>query len=156
MRLRWLFLSLFVLSVLVVPALAQDGNSVTDDEVNEVAKKLYCPVCENIPLEYCGTAACDDWRYEIRLQLEAGLSEQEIVEDFIARFGDRVVGVPQDPLLAAISMVVPILMIGASLLAVLFLGVRWVRNRPEPTAVAAEPTADASPYRDILERDLAG
>ena len=43
--------------LLATPALAQDAP-VTDDEVNEVARDLYCPVCENTPLDVCPTQAC--------------------------------------------------------------------------------------------------
>jgi len=89
---------------------AQDApvTTVTDDQVNAIANKLYCPVCENITLDTCGTAACADWRYEIRLQLESGMTEEQIVEDFVRRFGDRVVGTPMDPLLRALSLGTPL------------------------------------------------
>lgn len=41
-------LLLLGLFLLVAPALAQD-SAITDDAVNDVAKDLYCPVCENTP-----------------------------------------------------------------------------------------------------------
>jgi len=49
-----------ILVVAVTPALAQTPQppKVTDDAVNSVAKELYCPVCENIPLDVCPTQAC--------------------------------------------------------------------------------------------------
>jgi len=90
---------------------AQPRTTVTDDDVNAVAQDLYCPVCENITLDTCGTEACADWRYEIRLQLEAGLNEDEIKADFVRRFGDRVVGTPYDPALRALSLATPVLLI---------------------------------------------
>ena len=34
--------------VFALPAFAQDGGP-TDDDVNVIARELYCPVCENIP-----------------------------------------------------------------------------------------------------------
>lgn len=73
-------------------ALAQ--GQVTDDDVNAVAKQLFCPVCENEPLDQCGTKACQDWRAEIRLQLEAGATDQDIKDDFQQRYGDRVLAEP--------------------------------------------------------------
>ena len=56
----FLLILLFVLSI-PVTGFAQ-GSDPTDDDVNAVAKQLYCPVCENIPLDACGTAACEQWR----------------------------------------------------------------------------------------------
>lgn len=145
----------------MVPLMAQeDGGTVTDDDVNDVAGKLYCPVCENIPLDACGTAACEDWRYEIRLQLEDGLSEQEIIDDFVVRFGDRVVGTPQDPVLRVISLVVPWVLIGLGL----FFGVRYffLRNRHSSDTDIADSLETSSPkkssddYYDLLEKDIGG
>lgn len=77
-------------------AKAQDVNTteVTDDQVNAVASQLYCPVCENIPLDVCGTQACAQWRALIREQLSMGWTEQEIKDYFAAQYGDRVLAVP--------------------------------------------------------------
>ena len=41
----------------------------SDDEVNRIAHQLYCPVCENTPLDVCPTEACRQWRDLIRQQL---------------------------------------------------------------------------------------
>lgn len=102
---------LLALMVCIGAVSAQPRTTVTDDDVNAVAKELYCPVCENITLDTCGTAACADWRYEIRLQLEAGMSTEEIKTDFVRRFGERVVGTPYDPILRALSLVTPFALI---------------------------------------------
>jgi len=67
---------------------------VTDDEVNRVAKMLYCPVCENIPLDVCPTTACIQWRGTIREKLEAGWTEQQILDYFVAQYGERVLARP--------------------------------------------------------------
>lgn len=144
-----------VLALIALPVLAQD--SVTADEVNAIAKKLYCPVCENIPLDTCGTAACDDWRYEIQLQLEAGMTEQEIVDDFVARFGDRVVGTPQDPALRTMSLLTPMLLALGALIVVIIVLFQWRRGSRTGAQIAGLPNAPTPPkddYRAQLERDL--
>ena len=93
-----LFITILTLTVMWTPASAQDSNpgdgAITDNEVNQVAKELYCPVCENIPLDVCGTQACADWREEIRLLLSQGWSKDEIKDQFANRFGDRVLAAP--------------------------------------------------------------
>ena len=73
--------------------LAQD-NSPTDDEVNAISKQLYCPVCESIPLDACGTQACIQWRDTIREKLSAGWSEEEIKQYFSNQYGIRVLAEP--------------------------------------------------------------
>lgn len=135
-------------------------QAVSDDEVNEIAGKLYCPVCENIPLDVCGTSACSDWRYEIRIQLEKGMTDQEIIDDFVHRFGDRVVGTPQDPTLRVLSLATPYvaLIIGFILTLITLFKLRTQQPQILTTLQNVENNADtakqADRYRDLLEQDL--
>jgi len=130
-------------------------RTVTADEVNAIAQELYCPVCENITLDTCGTAACADWRYEIQLQLEAGFTSEQIKADFVRRFGDRVVGTPQDPLLRVLSLVTPFVLVAAGL--ILLLKWYWGEKRAPQRHIldtlppVAEPS-DAD-LRARIERD---
>jgi hypothetical protein len=59
-----------------------------------VAKDMFCPVCENTPLDTCPTAACQDWRDEIRAQLALGKSDAEIQQYFVDRYGPSVLSAP--------------------------------------------------------------
>ncbi len=128
---------------------------ITDDQVNAIAEKLYCPVCENITLDTCGTAACADWRAEIRLQLEQGRTEDQIITDFVARFGDRVVGTPQDATLRTLSLVTPWVLIAGVLL---FIGNMILRRRRVVDAPPPPSSGDHSTdkYQDLIEQDLEG
>lgn len=144
---------LLLIFLVALPAAAQD---ITDDDVNAIAGRLYCPVCENIPLDVCGTQACADWRSEIRVQLEQGRTAQQVIDDFVARYGERVVGTPQDPVLRALSLITP-WVIGA--LALVFAAItfrRWRGSSRLMTAPEITPKiggTDAE-YRARLERDL--
>jgi cytochrome c-type biogenesis protein CcmH len=66
----------------------------TDDEVNRIARQLYCPVCENTPLDVCPTEACRQWRDLIRQQLSEGWSESRIQDYFVEQYGARVLAEP--------------------------------------------------------------
>lgn len=149
--------STLLLTVLLASALAiAQGEIATDNDVIRVAQRMYCPVCENIPLDECQTAACLEWKEEIRAQLGAGRSEQEVISSFVARFGDHVVGVPQDPLLRFLTVIMPLL---GSALAI---GVAWQTfrrfGRGSQPISASQPRApgEASDavYRQRLEDDL--
>ena len=74
------------------------GPTPTDDEVNRIAKQLYCPVCENTPLDVCPTEACRQWREQIREMLMEGKSEEEIIDYFAATYGERATGDPRNKL----------------------------------------------------------
>ena len=79
---------------LVVMAQDADPGAPTDDEVNAIAKEMYCPVCENVPLDVCGTQACAQWRALIGEKLEEGWSEEQIKQYFVDQYGARVLATP--------------------------------------------------------------
>jgi cytochrome c-type biogenesis protein CcmH len=95
---------LVVLSLLPILIIGFSGNPVfaqqespqtpTDDEVNAIAKELYCPVCENIPLDVCPTQACAEWRELIRLKLSEGWNADQIKDYFAEQYGTRVLATP--------------------------------------------------------------
>jgi cytochrome c-type biogenesis protein CcmH len=97
---RKLILALLVIlasfyAVTLVYAQAGTNGYPTDDDVNRVAKKLYCPVCPNTPLDVCETQACQDWRAQIHDQLASGMTEQQVIDYFVAQYGERVLAEPQ-------------------------------------------------------------
>ncbi len=148
------FWLVFLLLIVATGALAQE---ITDDQVNEIAGKMYCPVCENIPLDVCGTVACDDWREEIRTQLANGMTEEEVISDFVSRFGDRVVGTPVDPMLRALSLITPWIIGLAALLIAVWTVLRWRGgSNPAQAAVDGGPpdNRDDDYYRSRIEQDL--
>lgn len=76
---------------------AQDATPtpyISDDQVNVIARQMYCPVCENTPLDVCPTQACAEWRELIREKLAQGWNEGQIKDYFVEQFGDRVLATP--------------------------------------------------------------
>ena len=81
---------MIMLLTLIPVSVGAQGSDPTDDEVNAIAKQLFCPVCENIPLDTCGTEACEQWRGVIRDKLAEGWTEDQIKTYFVDQYGDRV------------------------------------------------------------------
>jgi cytochrome c-type biogenesis protein CcmH len=142
------------------PAAAQGGTpgTVTQDEVNRVAKKLFCPVCENVPLDVCPTQACAQWRGTIREKLELGWSEQQILDYFVAQYGERVLAEPSTRGLNIVVWVLPPI-IGLAGVVVLWQFLRRAsRPRPGAAPVAQRPTTaagkPADEYAQRLEQEL--
>ena len=90
----WILISVVLIFSLLPRTAAAQGSDPTDDEINAIAKRLYCPVCENIPLDACGTAACEQWRGIIRDKLKEGWTEDQIRNYFVEQYGDRVLAEP--------------------------------------------------------------
>ena len=138
---RWLFLAASVLlaSLLGIVPVAQPLQSVqaqaptpTDDEVNRIARNLYCPVCENTPLDVCPTEACRQWRDLIRTQLSDGWSEARIQQYFVDQYGARVLAEPPRSGLNWLVYILPPLIILAGAIIL----IRSLRSWKVPASVA--------------------
>ena len=152
-KLRFAILTVFCLILIIaVPVRAQDEPSITDDQVNEIASQLYCPICENVPLDVCPSQACADWREVIREYLSQGWTEDQIKEYFAAQYGWNVLSVPpRTGWNWLIYVGPPVIFIGGALIAVLLVMNGKQKKAPAP-AVAPVPA-------DLLEsikKDLAG
>jgi cytochrome c-type biogenesis protein CcmH len=133
---------------------AAQGPSPTDDEVNAIAKQLYCPVCENVPLDVCPTQACGQWRETIRLKLTEGWTEQQIKDYFVEQYGARVLATPPAKGLNWLVYVLPpvAFLVGAF---VVFRALRaWRRAAEGASAAPAAPVASDDPYVRQLEEEL--
>jgi cytochrome c-type biogenesis protein CcmH len=139
LRITFYVLLFLTLAFTASTAFAQD--EITDDEVNAIAKDLYCPVCENTPLDVCPTEACRQWRELIRLQLSEGKSEAEIKQYFVDNYGARVLSEPPRTGLHWLIYILPPVMIFAGAF-VLFRSFReWTKPRVVE-AGAGEDEAD--------------
>ena len=129
------------------------GPTPTDDDVNRVAKQLYCPVCESTPLDVCPTEACRQWRDLIRTMLAEGKSDEEIKQYFVTQYGDRVLAEPPNRM---VSYLVPaaIILLGALLLARGFQ--MWMKPVATETIadVAQNEAKPVDPYIARLEEEL--
>jgi cytochrome c-type biogenesis protein CcmH len=158
-RLFYIFIIAAFLSaspLAVVFAQESDPSYPTDDEVNAIAKELYCPVCENVPLDVCGTQACAQWRELIREKLAEGWTEDEIKVYFSNQYGDRVLAEPPARGLNWLVYVIPPLVFfaGAFFLYRGFLAWRQLdRDRDDEIDQTAEPE-NHDEYISRLEEEL--
>lgn len=148
--------SVIVLLLFALPAIAQD-RVVSDNEMLEIAEKMYCPVCENIPLDECQTTTCIEWKEEIRNQLAEGQTEDEIINSFITRFGDHVVGTPQDPVLRALTIIIPIITLLLAIVTGIYTFMRFGKHQKlklENEPVEPSDNTSDEDYRQRLEQDV--
>ena len=138
-------------------ALAQGETPVSDDEVNRIASELYCPVCENVPLEVCPTKACAQWRELIREKIALGWSDAEIKSFFAEQYGDQVLAVPPRRGLNWAIYLLPPLFLAAGIIIVI--GIirkskkQVTANQPLPDSLARITPED---YITRVEKDLKG
>jgi len=93
-KLLWTIPFVLVLALLWKGHVAAQAPTPSDDDVNLVAKQLFCPVCENTPLDVCPTQACAQWRALIRQKLGEGWTDAQIKQYFVDQYGARVLSEP--------------------------------------------------------------
>ena len=147
----WILLIIaFLTFAWITPASAQQGTPPPDD-VNRVARQLYCPVCENTPLDVCPTQACAQWRNLIRDKMAAGWTDDQIKQYFADQYGIRVLAEPPTPLIYIIPPI--LLLIGIAFLVRAYLSMRRKPVKAE-AGQSAEPTSADGQYLSQVEEEL--
>jgi len=109
-----------------------------DREVLEIAKDLRCTVCQNQPVAESNADLAKDMRQIIREQLVAGKSREEIMDYFVARYGDYVLMKPPTERAGLLLWIIPpLLLISLALLSWVFLKQRS-RTSPPPAAALSK------------------
>ncbi|MGD8855646.1 MAG: cytochrome c-type biogenesis protein CcmH [Chloroflexota bacterium] len=152
---KFLFVALatVLLLALALPVLAQEPSvPVSDDEVNAVAKQLYCPICESTPLDVCATQACADWREVIRTKLAEGQTAEDIKAYFELQYGPQALAEPPRSGFTQLVWILPVIavVVGG------FFFVRYIRSLQAgaSSVVAAGPDAPAgSTAEDALAQE---
>jgi cytochrome c-type biogenesis protein CcmH/NrfF len=168
----WLLLAvLLTFGADVGPVRAQGGEEelppgVTWDDVNAVAHKMYCDVCEGTPLDECESATCREWRDEIARLLGEEYTEDEIIDFFVERYGADVAALPRDKTDRLLVFAVPM----AIVMALGVIGAIQVRRLRQRGHQAGQPVRRSVPpaqvrpvpddvdpaYLERLERELEG
>lgn len=150
----------FHLVLIAGTAFAQDGEvavptDISADEVNEIARELWCPLCSGVRLDSCELKACDQMKDVIAIKLSEGEDLESIRTYFVAQYGPQVLGEPPLEGFNWLAWILPfvVLAIGGY---VLWMTIQRMANRaPEPIVVpsgqrpvqsqngtATEPKAD--------------
>lgn len=152
-------LALFLAASSSRPAAAQETDpkpTPSDNDVNRVARTMYCPVCENVPLDVCPTQACSEWRELIRLKLSEGWSDEEIRQYFAVQYGDRVLNEPPRRGLNWLVYLLPVVFIltGAGLLWRILTQMQRKKQATQAAGVTVSAPKEDDPYLKELEDEL--
>jgi cytochrome c-type biogenesis protein CcmH len=92
---------LFVLLLCLIPLFVYAGEAkdmaadpVLEKRMIGLAEKLRCLVCQNESLASSHAELAEDLRREVREQMSKGMSDQEIMDYLVARYGDFVLYEP--------------------------------------------------------------
>ena len=138
---KFLLVLLFALGIPAALA-APVAEDPLERQMLDIAKDLRCAVCQTQPVSESNADLARDMRVIIREQLQAGRSRAEIVDYFVARYGDYVLMKPPYRGSGFPLWVVPVIVLLA--LAVSAFGYLRRRRRapmPPPPTLSAEDIA---------------
>ena len=130
-----------------IASLAQ--QPVTAEQVNAVARELWCPLCNSVRLDTCELKACEQMREVIAEKLAAGANADEIRAYFIEQYGPQVLGEPPRQGFNWLAWVLPFAAVILGAAWVFYILRRWTRR---PRAAAA--VGPASHLSDLPAEQL--
>jgi cytochrome c-type biogenesis protein CcmH len=136
-RIGWILVGVAAVVLLVLGARRDPTDGDSEDRLFAIAGEMKCLQCvgENVANSQAPIAV--QMRDEIRRQMKAGASDDEIFTYFADRYGPRVLLNPAGSGFAALVWIVPVVVVGIALLGV---GMVFARSRRAP--VVAVDDAD--------------
>ena len=140
--------------------IATPPQKTLDQEVQDVGSQLKCLVCQGESVADSPALLAQQMRAIIRQQLQSGKSEQDVIQYFQSRYGDRILYAPPQRGFNLLAWLVPIAMLLAGALLLFFVVRDWHKSsRPvaagEISDLANLDEADLKRYRQQLEQELA-
>ncbi len=130
--------------------LVSPSKQTLDQRVHDVASQLKCLVCQGESVADSPATLSLQMRGVIRQQLQSGKSEQEVIQYFVSRYGDRILLSPTWQGFTLLAWLVPIaLMLGGILLLFVVLRSWQSHSDKEPD------DADRAESVNIDEKELA-
>jgi cytochrome c-type biogenesis protein CcmH len=114
------------------------GNSNENEQrIRQLEEKLRCLVCQNQTLADSSAELAGDLRKQVREQVAAGRSDDEIIEFLVQRYGDFVRYEPPFKATTALLWIGPFALLAAAA-GFLLLALRRRRNAPEAPALGPD------------------
>jgi cytochrome c-type biogenesis protein CcmH len=150
---KWLCLVVGMLALVALsPAIAVGPDEVLSDAALEararaLSKELRCMVCQNQSIDDSDAPLAHDLRVLVRERLQAGESDQQVIDFLVARYGEFVLLRPRFSWHTALLWLAPaaMLLIGGCALLVLARRYRTGLNRANAEGEKGIPAEAARP-----------
>ena len=126
-----------LLLVFLLISFPGNADTRTEDRILRLSEKLRCLVCQNQSLADSNSELAGDLRREVREQVIAGRSDEQIADYLVLRYGDFVLYEPPFKATTALLWIGPFVLLAAAGL-VLVTTLRRRRRAPEEPALAVE------------------
>ena len=144
----WLAMVVVVAGVFVFAGSRPPEDGTSDDRLYGIAEQLKCLQCVGESVAASQSPLAVQFRDEIRVRMDAGDSDDEILAFFSDSYGNEVLLDPPSSGIGVLAWLLPVLVAGA---AVVGLGFAFTRWRDAAVASGGEPDPDAGPRIDEVQ-----
>ena len=137
---RWLWVLLLLLPSLAMAEEAQPlaANPQIEARLKVLAVELRCLVCQNQTLADSNAPLAEDLRREVREMIAKGMSDREIIDFLVARYGDFVLYRPPWKITTTLLWLGPFLLLGLGVTGLVFALRRRQKKLTDVTLSEAE------------------
>lgn len=158
---KWVMMSLILWASLLSTSLhtvAGEADALAQDPALEarlkvMSEELRCLVCQNQTLADSHAALAEDLRREIRLQMQAGKTNQEVMDYLVSRYGDFVRYRPPFNTTTALLWVGPFMLMLAGLVSLIVMLRRRQTSNTEASSDTPLSADEASQVKELLSKD---
>jgi cytochrome c-type biogenesis protein CcmH len=133
---------------------ATAGAATPRTSVTDIEDEVMCVAC-GVPLDIAESPQATQERQYIRQLVAEGKSKQEIKDELVAQYGDRVLATPKDSGFGLAAYLVPIAIVLIALAAGLFFVPKWRAKKGDGDGTTAQGPALTDADARRLEEDLA-
>lgn len=144
-------LTLLPMLVTAKEAEPTDGDPALQARVMHLSAELRCLVCQGQTLAESNADFAQDMRREIRSKMESGMSDSQVVDYLVQRYGDYIRYRP------ALTSMTALLWFGPALLLALGIGILYFNLWQRKKRIQEQPLSDEERRRaEALLRDETG
>jgi cytochrome c-type biogenesis protein CcmH len=127
-------------------------------EFDEAATTILCDCgCHPQSVADCTCGRAAEMREEIRTMVAAGMTGEEVIADYVARYGEKILIAPDASGFNLLAWIGPFLLLFVGVGSLVWLVRRWSRSSPgspSEDVPAAYAPADDDPYAARLRREI--
>lgn len=142
----WILLVIVMVVTLAVAATGYQEAATNQDRVDAIARTVKCPICAGESVAESNAELSRTIRVDIARRVEAGETDEQIRDAYVAQYGDAVLLAPPSSGVAGLVWVLPVVLLALSLTALGFAFGRWAQ---------AAPRAPTDADRDVVAAALA-
>jgi cytochrome c-type biogenesis protein CcmH len=141
----------FILAFSLVSPAAPQAR---EETAREIEGMLIAPCCWSQPVSQHYSEVADQIRKEVRQLLAAGKSKQEILDYYVAEYGERILASPRPHGFNLLAYILPVTSLLTGLVVIAVFLRKWTMRPAAALPADDVPTAGNDQYSARIEREL--